>query len=391
MKEQNTASSRRRFLQKAGLTLGGAALAAPGLAAPGLVTPGAPSPVLAPTGRPARRRRDEPLGFALVGLGNYATNQLAPALQETERCKLTGIVTGSPEKVPEWKEKYGIPDENVYSYDTFDAIAENDAIDVVYVVLPNGMHAEYSVRAAQAGKHVLCEKPMATSVDECRRMIEACERAGTKLAIGYRLHFEPHHRRAMEIGQEQVYGPIKLVEASFAFKIGDPDQWRLDRELSGGGALMDVGIYAVQAARYTTGEEPVAVTAQAFKTDPEKFDEVEETLLWQLEFPSGAAATSSTSYAVGVNRLFATAPEGRFEIEPAYGYGGIEGTENGEPMGLDSNVNQQARQMDGFAECVLEDKDPAIYNFSGEEGLKDVKIMEAIYQAAESGERVEIS
>ena len=341
---------------------------------------------------PARRqRRDHHLGFALVGLGNYATGQLAPALQETEHCKLTGIVTGSPEKVPEWQEKYDIPDENVYNYENFDEIADNDAIDVIYVVLPNAMHAEYTIRAAQAGKHVISEKPMATSVADCQRMIDACNEAGKKLAIGYRLHFEPHHQRAMEIGQEQLFGPIKFIEASFAFKIGDPDQWRLDRELSGGGPLMDVGIYAIQAARYTIGEEPIAVTAQAFKTDPEKFSEVEETLFWQLEFPNGAAATSTTSYAAGINRLFASAEDGRFEIEPAYSYGGIQGTENGEPMGFDNNVNQQARQMDGFAECVMEDKDPAIYNFSGEEGLKDMKVIEAIFQAAETGERVEIS
>lgn len=387
--QQGGGPSRRRFLHQAGLTLGAAALAAPGLTSAALASP-VPAPSGRPAGRPARTgRRDEPLGYALVGLGNYATNQLAPALQETELCKLTGIVTGSPEKVPEWQQKYGIPDENVYSYDTFDEIAQNDAIDVVYVVLPNAMHAEYTIRAAEAGKHVISEKPMATSVADCRRMIAACEEAGKKLAIGYRLHFEPHHLKAMELGQEEAFGPVKFIEASFGFRIGDPNQWRLDAALSGGGPLMDVGIYAVQGARYTTGEEPIAVTAQAFKTDPEKFDEVEETLFWQLAFPSGAAATSSTSYAANVNRLFAAAPEGRFEIEPAYGYGGIRGTINGEPMNLE-NVNQQALQMDGFAECVLEDKDPAIYNFSGAEGLRDMKVIEAIYQAAETGERVEI-
>ena len=199
-----SASSRRTFIRKAGLGLGAAALAGPGL-----TSPSSASPILAPSGRPARRR-DHHLGFALVGLGNYATGQLAPALQETEHCKLTGIVTGSPDKVPEWQEKYDIPDENVYNYENFDEIADNDAIDVVYVVLPNSMHAEYTIRAAQAGKHVISEKPMATSVADCQRMIDACNEAGKKLAIGYRLHFEPHHQRAMEIGQEQLFGPIKF-------------------------------------------------------------------------------------------------------------------------------------------------------------------------------------
>lgn len=326
------------------------------------------------------------LGIALVGLGNYATNQLAPALQQTRRCSLRGIVTGTPQKAEAWKRKYGIPDRNIYNYETCDQIAGNPDIDIVYVVLPNSMHAEYTIRAAQAGKHVISEKPMAVSVRECRQMIEACEKAGVKLSIGYRLQFEPRHREMMRLGQERIYGPVKLVEASFGFRIGDPTQWRLRKGLAGGGAMMDVGIYAIQGARYVTGEEPVSVYAQEFKTDREKFSEVDETILWQMEFPSGAVVSSSTSYAISVNRLYAAAPNGWFEVEPAYSYRGLRGQTSQGPMDF-PEVNQQALQMDDFAACILEDRGSSV---SGEEGLRDMKVIEALYRSIETGAKVSL-
>jgi predicted dehydrogenase len=324
------------------------------------------------------------LGVALVGLGSYATGQLAPALQHTQRCRLTGIVTGSPEKIPEWRERYGIPDGNVYNYENYDELSDNPDIDIVYVVLPNSMHAEYTIRAAQAGKHVICEKPMAVSVRECREMIDACKRAGVKLSIGYRLHFEPRHQEMMRLGQERVYGPVKFMEASFGFRIGDPNQWRLRKDLAGGGAMMDIGIYAIQGARYATGEEPVSVYAQEFRTDPEKFAEVDETILWQFEFPGGTAVSSTTSYSAYLNRLYAAAPEGWFEVEPAYSYGGLIGRTSEGPMEF-PEVNQQALHMDDFAECILENRESRV---SGEEGLRDMEIIEGIYRSIETGRKV---
>lgn len=331
---------------------------------------------------------DRPLGVALVGLGSYATGQLAPALQETRHCRLAGIVTGTPAKAEAWKQQYGIPDRNIYSYDRFDEIAENDDIDIVYVVLPNAMHAEYVIRAAKAGKHVITEKPMATSVADAEAMVAACRAADRRLSVGYRLHFEPHHQEAMRIGRERVFGPIKVIEASFGFRIGDPDQWRLSKEMAGGGALMDVGIYAIQAARYVTGEEPIAVRAQGFTTDPEKFREVYETVLWTLEFPSGAVATSSTTYNGYVNRLYAMAPEGWLEIQPAYSYSGIEGRTSRGPMDFPA-VNQQARQMDDFAEAILTGRESRV---PGEEGVRDMKVIEGIYRSIdEGGARIPLS
>ena len=327
--------------------------------------------------------QDRPLGIALVGLGSYATNQLAPALQQTTKIKLKGIVTGTPAKAAAWKTKYNLEDKDIYNYETFDTIRDNPDIDVVYVVLPNSMHPEYTIRAAQAGKHVISEKPMAVSVRQCEEMIAACKKAGVQLSIGYRLHFEPHNMEAMRIGQEKVFGDVKVIENAFGFRIGDPAQWRLKKAMAGGGAMMDVGVYCIQAARYITGEEPVAVTAREFKTDPVKFSDVDETIFWQMEFPGKAAANCVTTYAANTQRLFFAAEEGWLELKPAYGYGPIKGSTHQGPLDL-PHINHQAAQMDAFATCLIEKKSSSV---SGEEGLKDLKVIEAIYKAIESGKR----
>ncbi|WP_439882901.1 Gfo/Idh/MocA family protein [Pontibacter sp. MBLB2868] len=328
------------------------------------------------------------LGVALVGLGRYSTNQLAPALQETEKCYLSGIVTGTPSKAGLWQKKYGISEKNMYNYQTMDQIRDNPDIDIIYIVLPNGMHAEYTIKAAETGKHVICEKPMATSVKDCQQMIDACNRNHVKLSIGYRLHFEPHHQRVMELGQQELYGPVKKIEAadSFVFQ-RDPSSWRLDKELAGGGPLMDLGIYCVQGAIYTLGQEPIAVTANFDEvTRPDYFDEVEQSIKWQMEFPDGAVADCSSSYNDSASRLYGKAERGWWELQPSFGYGGIRGRTSDGPMNL-PNVNQQARQMDAFATCILEDKQSRV---PGEMGLRDVRILMAIYEAARTGNKVKI-
>ncbi len=331
---------------------------------------------------------DKKLGIALVGLGGYAMGQLAPALQETKLCKLSGLVTGTPSKEEKYGQQYNIPDSNIYNYETYDQIAENDDIDIIYVVLPNSMHAEYSIRAAEAGKHVICEKPMATSVKDAQAMVDACNKAGVKLSVGYRLHFEPHHQEVMRLGQNEVYGPVQEINGGFGFTMGpeDADAWRLDKELAGGGPLMDVGIYAIQASLYTMGERPVSVVAETpKKTKPKLFDEVEETIHWTLEFPGGVKAKGESSYAEFYNYHDAKAADGSFHIEPAYGYGGIKSRTHKGPMDL-PNVNQQKLQMDAFADCVLNNRQSRV---PGEMGLRDTKILYAIYEAAETGKRVE--
>lgn len=329
---------------------------------------------------------DEKLGIALVGLGNYAMGQLAPALQNTKLCRLSGLVTGTPSKEVKYGKEYNISDSNIYNYETYDQIADNDDIDIIYVVLPNSMHAEYTIRAAEAGKHVISEKPMATSVEDAEAMVAACKNAGVKLSVGYRLHFEPHHQQVMRLGHNETFGAVNSIDGGFGFTIGgSPDRWRLDKELAGGGPLMDVGIYAIQAALYTLGEKPVSVVAETMeKTKPQLFDEVEETIHWTLEFPSGLKATGKSSYNQSYNYHHAETEKGFFHVEPSYGYGGVKGETHKGSMGL-PNVGQQKLQMDAFADCIHNGRESRV---PGEMGLRDVKILMAIYESAETGRKV---
>lgn len=325
------------------------------------------------------------LGIALVGLGEYSEAELAPALQETEHCYLAGIVTGTPAKIDKWKRKYKIPDENVFSYQDFDSIKDNKDIDILYIVLPNTMHLEYVVRAARAGKHVICEKPMAVTVEDCDQMIKACKEAGKMLSIGYRLHFEPFNQEMMRIGREKPFGNITKMEAENGMK--DSKGWRLDKTLAGGGPLMDLGIYCVQGCRYTTGLEPVAVTAQEGpKTDPAKFKTVEQSLSWQMEFPGGIIAECKTSYSQDMNLLRAETQSGWAELSPAYEYKGLKGKTSAGKMKF-PEINQQAKQMDDFALAIKENRPTPV---PGEMGRQDVKILQAIYKAMRTAERVEV-
>ena len=270
----------------------------------------------------ASRRR---LGFALCGLGSLSTYQLAPALQKTQHCRLAGIITGTPAKAVQWRAKYGIADRNIYDYETLHRIADDSDIDVVYVVTPNALHLDYALIAAKAGKHVLCEKPMEVSIERCRQMIEAVETAGRMLAIGYRCRFEPHHLECMRIARDGEFGPLKLIDAHFGFNI-QPSVWRLNRALAGGGPLMDVGIYALQATRYLTGEEPIWISAATTQGDPARFSEVEESVTWQAKFPGGAISHCGSSYNAAPAGYFrALAQRGWFGLDPAFNYDGIRG------------------------------------------------------------------
>jgi len=328
----------------------------------------------------------EKLGVALVGLGKYSEEQLAPALLKTTKCSLTGIVTGNTGKAAEWEKKYDIPAKNIYSYENFDSIKDNPDLDIIYIVLPNSMHAEYTIRAAKAGKHVICEKPMANTVEECDAMIAACRDAGKMLSIGYRLHFEPYNIEMMRLGREKAFGPIKKIIAVHG--LANTEGWRLDKTLAGGGPLMDVGIYCVQACIYTTGMQPVAVRAQeGKKTDPEKFNTIEESMQFQLEFPGELIAECSCTYSKKENFFRADAEYGWFELSPAYAFSGIKGRTSEAEMRL-PQVVQQALQMDGFAAAIINkiaDRVP------GEMGRKYVKILQAIYMAMETGQRIDIS
>ncbi len=338
-----------------------------------------PRPLKAIT--PSRNR--QPIGFAVAGIGSLATNQVLPALRETRYARPAGLITRDPERVLPLASRYGIPTSSIYTYDEMRRMRDDPAIQAVYVATPNALHHDHTISAARAGKHVLCEKPMAVSVAECEAMIAACAAAGVKLAIGYRLQFEAHHLECMRLADERVFGGLKVIEAGFGFRIGDPRQWRLRMDLAGGGALMDVGIYAVQACRYLTGEEPVEVVAFEAKTDPVKFAEVDESLVWQLRFPSGCLASCSTSYNVsGMNRFRAYGDAGWFGIEPAYGYGGLQGhRSDGVPLRF-AHVDHFVTQIDDFAQCILDDRPSKV---DGMEGLQDMRVIEAIYESVETG------
>ena len=326
------------------------------------------------------------LGVALVGLGNYSTGQLAPALQETQHCYLAGIVTGTPAKEAEWAKKYNIPVNNIYNYKNFDTIVNNKDIDIVYVVLPNSMHAEYVIRAAQAGKHVICEKPMANNVEDCQKMIDACNKAGKKLSIGYRLYFDPFSRKMMELGQRQVYGKLKQLSSGFAFQMRNANAWRINKELAGGGPLVDLGIYSIEGSIYTSGELPMSVTAKNTTKNKEFFKQVEGSLEWEMVFPSGYTSKCMSSYEDMANFLKAEAEKGTFELSPAFSYRGNQGKTPEGSMNLPS-VYQQALQMDAFALAIKEGK-PSIV--PGELGMRDVFIIRKIYEAMETGKSVDL-
>ncbi len=331
-------------------------------------------------------QQKQKLGIALVGLGYYSTQVLAPALQETQECYLAGIVTGTPEKEKIWADKYNIQQNNIYNYDNYDQIKDNPDIDIIYVVLPNSMHHEYTIRAAEAGKHVICEKPMASSVQECKEMIEACKRNNRLLSIGYRMHFEPHTQHIMKLGQEEVFGQVLIIGCGAGYRdSGRPGHWKMSAEYSGG-ALMDMGVYAIQGARYVTGKEPIAATAQSYITRPDYFDGVDETTTIQLEFPGGTIANLHTSLSTGVNYLHAACENGRFKLEPFSSYRGIKGYSSKETFDF-PDINQQAAQMDDFAVCVKENK---VSRVPGEEGLKDLIVIGAVKEAIKEGRRVEI-
>ncbi|WP_149193112.1 Gfo/Idh/MocA family protein [Luteimonas suaedae] len=349
----------------------------------------ATAPFISTSATRARAQESRKLGFAICGLGRLSEGQIAPALTRTRHCRLAGLVTGTPAKAEAYMAKYGVPAGSVYSYDTMHRMADDPEIDVVYVVTPNALHAEHTIRAAAAGKHVFCEKPLEVSVERCQQMIDACRNAGRMLGTAYRCQYDPHHLECIRLVREQVFGAPFIIEAGFSIDVGDPDQWRLRRDLAGGGALMDVGIYALQATRYLTGEEPTVVSALETKSDPAKFAEVDESMIWTTQFPGGVVAHCSTSYkAGGIQNMRVNAERGWFELDPAFFYDGNHGRRSDGKEIRFPEIDLFAAEMDDFALCILEDRRSRV---SGEEGLRDVRIMQAIYESVRIGAAVTLA
>lgn len=343
---------------------------------------------------PAMSRPPRKLGYAIVGLGYYGLGVIIPKFVHCTHSRLAAVVSGDPAKAKRVAGEHGLPDNAIYSYDSFDRIRDNPDIDIVYICLPNSMHAEYTIRAAKAGKHVLCEKPMATSVAEAESMIAACAAAKRKLMIGYRCHFEPCNLEAIRLSRTDAVGKIRYVRSEHGFVQGNADGWRLKRALSGGGSLMDMGVYSLQAARYMTGEEPIAVTAREStdRRDP-RFAEVEDMIDWTLEFPSGAIGSCQSMYSANQNHILLMGEKGRVELEPATRYDGNrvwigkDGREREVTPPPAISANQFAGQLDHMAQCASSGREPIV---SGQEGLRDMRIIEAIYRSVREGRTIRL-
>ena len=400
-------SSRRKFIQQSsGLLALPSLLSASSTNVAPPIAIGAPPPVLPapdPTGQgmpellqPLPDVPGEKVGFAIVGLGAYALNQIIPNLGNTRHAKLAALVSGNAEKARTVGKAYGIEEAHQYSYDDFDRIAEDESVDVVYIILPNAMHREWTERAFAAGKHVLCEKPMAVTAEDCQAMIDAGKQAGRQLMIGYRAQFDPYNLRAIELvrGEEKAIGEPHLIftEHGRMLKPNEDqrDEWRAKKELAGGGSLYDIGIYSLNGARYLLGEEPVSVTAN-YREPSQKEVEVEEGVAWTMKFPSGATANCSSSYRVEqAKRIFVQGTEGEVTLDPATDYyvrNLYLKTKEKNTQLIIPQANQFAAMLDEMALAARENRTPKT---PGEEGLRDVKIMQAIYRAAESGDEVAI-
>ena len=333
------------------------------------------------------QNRGRKLGVAMLGLGGYATNQLGPALRETKLCELRAVVTGHPDKGEKWAADYNLKKENVYSYDDMDRMADNRDVDIVYVVTPPALHPEFVIRAAKLGKHVITEKPMATSINDCDAMIDACRKAKVQLGVGYRMHYDLFRKELMRLAKEQDFGPFMKMNSEFSF-VMNQRQWRIEKKLAGGGAMMDLGIYVIQSASMAANAYPISVQAhEEPKQRPDFFNEVEETIAWTMTFPNGAKCDAVTSFNRSGNFFRAEAPKGWYELtKSAFNYNGAVGQTSRGPMNFDW-INQQAAQMDDFADCVLTGRKTPV---PGEMGRTHLAIIKAIYESASTHKAVNI-
>lgn len=323
------------------------------------------------------------VGFAVIGLGVIA-QAFMEQVATSQTTEVVAFVTGHPSKGREWAQKYNIPNAKIYSYDTMHEMQANSAIQAVYVATPNGLHMRDTVASAKAGKHVLCEKPMANTPEECRTMIAACKDANVKLMIAYRMQYEPLFLKAKDMLAAGALGKISTIEGSFGFPI-QPNVWRVNKKLAGGGPLVDVGIYPLNAIRFLTGEEPSGFTAMAATTDTVsgRFKEIEESMVWTMKFPSGALASCSTSYGASLPGFLKIHGEkGMLDFQNAYGNGGVHLVGNGRAR-MDESSPSIATQLrfeaEHLADCMRNNTTP---RSPGEEGLRDHLIFQQLYKAA---------
>lgn len=328
-----------------------------------------------------------PVGFAVVGLGKLALGQIVPGFSNCRSARLTALVSGHAEKANRIAAEHNVSAASIYNYANFDRIAADPKIDVVYIVLPNFMHSEYAIRAMNAGKHVLCEKPMASTVADAEAMVATAKSTNRKLMIAYRCQYEPLNLHAMRLLRRNALGRPRLVVTNMGRQsdLSDPsDAWRLDMQKSGGGALADMGIYGINGSRYLLNEEPVEVRARARtnRADP-RFRTVEDLITWEFRFPSGAVSINCTSFdQAGTMAWEVYGENGKMTADPGCFYNGNRLTVTGVP-GEDrpkiGEIDQFAREMDWMAD-VVRGRAPLVS--PGEEGLQDMRLIHAILQSA---------
>jgi predicted dehydrogenase len=330
------------------------------------------------------------VGWAIVGLGKLALEEILPAFAGCKRSKPTALVSGHPDKAKRVAAAYNIDPKHIYDYDSYDKLKDDPTVDVVYVVLPNSMHAEYTIRALKAGKHVLCEKPMAANPAECEQMIAAAREAKRKLMIAYRLHYEPFNQTVMKLCAEKALGDLRTI-ASTNVQVTEAPNIRLSKALAGG-PVEDVGVYCINACRYATREEPVEVTAFADRPNPPgRFREVPRSVAFTLRFPSGVVAHCDCGFDAAERRVLqVNGTKGSLDLDPAFSYRGLKlavmrAGGRDEPKLTD--VSHFAAEMEHFSGCVQTGADPRT---PGEEGLADMRVVAAIREAMDSGRAVAV-
>lgn len=333
---------------------------------------------------------DRKIGFAIVGLGELSSEEILPAFAETQHSRCVALVSGHPEKAAQTADFYGVKRSAIYNYENYDRLAENGEVEAIYIVLPNNMHAEFTIRGLKARKHVLCEKPMATTVGECEQMMAVADEEKRKLMIAYRLHYEPMNLQVMQWCRKQKFGPVRTITSSNSQNVTAPNI-RLSSRL-GGGPLGDIGIYSLNATRYITGEEPIRVTGFATSPDDDpRFDEVPANVGFILEFPSGVIASCTCCFNGPVKRTFSVqCRDATIDMDPAFSYRGLMlCTDDGQhrTRHLLPEINQFAAEMDHFALSIKQDTVPRT---SGKEGLADLKVITAINQSIVSRSAVDV-
>lgn len=327
--------------------------------------------------------------YAVVGLGWIAQEDVLPAFAHAENSELVALVSSDPTKIEALSKQYGV--QHNYSIDQYDDCLNSGAIDAVYIALPNHLHCEYTVKAAKAGIHVLCEKPMAVTVAECEEMIRAAQENNIKLMIAYRLHFDSANMEAVKIVQSGQLGDIRMFGSMFSQQVVEGNI-RMEKIEQGGGTVYDMGVYCINAARYLFGDEPTEVVAISANNGEKRFAEIDEMTSAILRFPNERLATFTSSFgAAPVATFQVIGTKGDHQMDSAYSYTG----ELKQQLTIDGQTQERSFQAGDqfaaeivyFSECVLTGKEPEP---SGEEGSSDVRIIQAIYQSVQTGKPVQL-